>query len=198
MQILFVDTETTGTPKNYQASMKDLDNWPRIIQLAWQVATLDETLVCDHRYLIQPDGWDVPNEKFWIDNGFSTEKCMMDGRPMDKILDLFISYVDECDFMVAHNINFDYPIIGAEMIRYKRRASRKLKRICTMEHGTELCRIPGKKGYKWPKLAELHQFLFNCSFQGAHDAGSDVSACRKCFFELLRRGVISFQHIQIA
>jgi DNA polymerase-3 subunit alpha len=145
MQIIFLDTETTGTPKNYQGDIRDLDNWPRIIQLAWQVAREDGELLCSHRYLIKPDGWTVPKEKFWLDHGYSTEKCEEEGRPMDKILDLFISYVDESDLAVAHNIAFDYPILAAEMIRYNRKASRKLQRLCTdgKEHGP--LQDPGKE-----------------------------------------------------
>lgn len=32
---LFIDCETTGPPKNYRAPVDDLDNWPRLVQLAW-------------------------------------------------------------------------------------------------------------------------------------------------------------------
>jgi hypothetical protein len=32
---LFIDTETTGLPKNYKAPLHDLSNWPRLIQIAW-------------------------------------------------------------------------------------------------------------------------------------------------------------------
>lgn len=32
---LFFDTETTGLPKEYRARTEDVDNWPRVVQLAW-------------------------------------------------------------------------------------------------------------------------------------------------------------------
>jgi len=32
---LFFDTETTGLPKNWKAPIEDLNNWPRLVQLAW-------------------------------------------------------------------------------------------------------------------------------------------------------------------
>jgi DNA polymerase III subunit alpha len=38
---LIFDTETTGLPQNYSAPLTDFDNWPRCVQLAWQVH--DET-----------------------------------------------------------------------------------------------------------------------------------------------------------
>ena len=31
------DTETTGLPKEYDAPYTDIDNWPRLVQLAWIV-----------------------------------------------------------------------------------------------------------------------------------------------------------------
>jgi DNA polymerase-3 subunit alpha len=34
---LIYDTETTGLPKNYNAPLTDSDNWPRLVQLAWQL-----------------------------------------------------------------------------------------------------------------------------------------------------------------
>ena len=34
MKILFFDTETTGIPKNWDAPVDKLDNWPRLVQLA--------------------------------------------------------------------------------------------------------------------------------------------------------------------
>ncbi|MCX6741278.1 MAG: hypothetical protein NTY61_02675, partial [Candidatus Parcubacteria bacterium] len=34
---LFFDTETTGLPKNWKAPIEDLDNWPRIVQIAWAI-----------------------------------------------------------------------------------------------------------------------------------------------------------------
>jgi hypothetical protein len=32
---LFFDTETTGLPSNYKAPATDLNNSPRLVQLAW-------------------------------------------------------------------------------------------------------------------------------------------------------------------
>jgi hypothetical protein len=32
---LFFDTETTGLPKNWKAPVTDLNNWPRLVQLAF-------------------------------------------------------------------------------------------------------------------------------------------------------------------
>ena len=34
---LIFDTETTGLPRDYNAALTDLDNWPRMVQIAWQL-----------------------------------------------------------------------------------------------------------------------------------------------------------------
>lgn len=184
--ILFFDTETTGTPKSYTALMTDVDNWPRVIQLAWAVYTPGGEKVTEHCYLISPDGWEVPKEKFWIENGHSTERCANEGRPLGVVLALFRESVQICDTMVAHNMQFDYNVLGAEMIRTGMRMGKKLERVCTMEAGVLITKIPGPRGYKWPKLEELHRHLYNGqAFDGAHDAGADVKACVRCYFRML-------------
>jgi len=52
------------------------------------------------------------------------------------------------------------------------------------------CAINGPYGFKYPKLTELHQKLFNTRFDGAHDALADITATVKCFWEMKKRGLI--------
>ena len=59
-----------------------------------------------------------------------------------------------------------------------------------MKESTEFCQLPGKYGYKWPTLTELHTILFNESFDDAHDAASDCLACMKCYFRLKELDVL--------
>lgn len=187
---LFFDTETNGLPKNYKGSPKDLENWPRVIQLAW--ATFDEAgnNTGKHAYLIQPEGWKIPKEEFWIKHGYSTEKSEAEGIPMIQVLVRFIGDINNCKVMIAHNIDFDHPIVCAEMIRRSLSVENKPAKFCTMKATTDYCQIPGPYGYKWPKLEELHGQLFGTGFDGAHDALNDVMATAKCFFELKGRDLI--------
>ena len=187
---LVFDTETTGRPKNYRGAMNDLDNWPRVIQLAWALYDKDKQLVNRRCDLIRPDGWVVPVEKFWIDNGYSTEKNAAEGIGIDEAARYFIESLNVSNYLVAHNMAFDFNVFGAELIRLKLSAARKPVKICTMEAGTEYCRLAGPRGYKWPSLTELHHKLFAKGFDGAHDAGFDVAACAACFFGLMDNGVI--------
>lgn len=192
---LFFDTETTGLPKQYKAPMEDVNNWPRIIQLAFLVANENGEELYRYKELIKPDGWEIPKEKFWIDNGYSTEENIEKGVPIFESLRLFQAALKRSQIKVAHNIAFDNPIVGAEMIRagVTHELFKYKRGICTMSTSTQYCQLPkpnGGWGYKWPKLEELHQKLFNCGFDGAHDAMADVTATKDCFFELVKLGLI--------
>lgn len=197
MKALFFDTETNGLPKNYKASYSDLKNWPRVIQLAWQLIDCEtEKVIRQGCSLVKPDKWKIPNHpvhgKFWIENGYSTEKNMAEGKPAKILLQDLADAMAEADFLVAHNVTFDTPIVAAEMIRYAVKSGKRLPKYCTMQASTAFCAIPhaNGKGHKWPKLIELHKKLFKVEFDGAHDALADVSACAKCFFELVRLKVL--------
>lgn len=190
---LFFDTETTGTPKNYKAPATDLNNWPRVIQLAWVFYDTEEKQIASSCLLIRPHGWEIPKEKFWIDNGFSTEKSLAEGVRIETALDGFINAVNSANLLIAHNLQFDLPIMQAEMIRAGMAAQNKPKRFCTMQASTNICKLPGQYGFKWPKLEELHKYLFGESFEGAHNALEDVRATARCFFEMKRKGLISLE-----
>ena len=192
MKYLFFDTETTGLPKNYKASPTELDNWPRVIQIAFALFD-DDGLIMQFEALIKPDNWEIPNQKFWIDNGFSTEQSMANGIDINIALAKFIENLNECDILIAHNLNFDLPIVQSEMIRLDLKADKKPKKFCTMISTTNVCKLPsGRGGYKWPKLEQLHHYLFKSGFDGAHDALSDVMATAKCFFKLKDTNQINF------
>jgi DNA polymerase III epsilon subunit-like protein len=189
---LFFDTETNGKPLDYKAPMNNVNNWPRVAQLAWAKYSPLGDIIKERSYLIKPDGWVIPKEKFFIDNGMSTERNEMLGEPVASVLSIFIEDMQDCEVLVAHNMTFDYNILGAEMIRAKMRSEKKLLRVCTMESTTNFCALPGgyKGSFKWPKLEELHEKLFGCKFDNAHDAMGDVKATADSFFECLKRGII--------
>lgn len=54
-----------------------------------------------------------------------------------------------------------------------------------MKSSIEYCKISNEKnpakGYKWPKLQELHNRLFNYNYTVEHNAENDVEATAKCF-----------------
>jgi len=190
MKYLFFDTETTGTPKNYKAPMQDVDNWPRVLQLAFILYDENGNVLESFESLIKPDGWEVPDGVFWAKHGYTTEKCQTNGVSMQEALSKFIELYEQCDMLVAHNISFDYNVLGAEMLRYNVKTSARKDKICTMHSTTDFVALPGNYGFKWPKLEELYYKLFGEIMEGAHDALFDVKATAKCFFELKKINVL--------
>jgi DNA polymerase III epsilon subunit-like protein len=188
---LFFDTETNGLPKDYKSPPSPTDNWPRVIQLAYALYDSNRNLIEDYVSLIKPDGWEIPLEKFWIDNGYSTGKNEELGVPFVTVSNGFVNAINQSQYMIAHNMDFDYKIVASEFMRYGIRADSKPSKIRTMKSTTSFCALPGKYGYKWPKLEELHEKIFGVKFDGAHDALEDVKACARCFFDLMDIGIIT-------
>ena len=187
---LFFDTETTGLARNLKAPESDLDNWPRLVQIAWLQYDETEKQIAKNSYIIKSSGFSIPAEAI-KKHGISNEKANKEGADLKEVLNKFSPFIDKSRFLIAHHLNFDKGVIGAEFLRMgiKNRFS-KINKICTMESSSEFCQISGPYGYKWPTLQELHEKLFNSSVKGSHDALLDVETCAKCFFGLMRKGII--------
>lgn len=183
---LFFDVETTGLPRNWKRPVSDTFNWPRMVQLAWLVYDEQEQLTESHNYIIKPEGYEIPYESERV-HGISTERAQAEGGDLKTILTQFSAAIRDAEYIVAHNINFDEKVVGAEFIR--KSVNHQLfssERYCTMQEGTFFCKIPGKYGrYKWPSLMELHNKIFGKGFDNAHDALADTKACAACFFKLV-------------
>jgi len=187
---LIIDCETTGLPRNWKAPISDLENWPRVIQVAWALYDGADRHLESKMHLVQPDGFTIPMESQRI-HGISTDRALAEGQKLATVLDQLGAAVGKSEVVVAHNIRFDESVISAEYLRLKVKPPfSDKKRICTMTESTEFCRIQGPYGYKWPTLSQLHWELFKSGYEEAHDAGADVAACAKCFFELKRRHVL--------
>ena len=60
LMYLIFDTETTGLPRNFKAPISDVENWPRVVQIAWQLHDDEGRLIEHNDFLIQPDGYNIP------------------------------------------------------------------------------------------------------------------------------------------
>lgn len=187
---LFFDTETTGLPRRWNAPVADVDNWPRLVQLAWMVCDRGGEIVAKADRLVQPQGFTIPPEVSRI-HGITTRMAMEKGRPLKEVMEEFADRIDGVSALVGHNISFDECIVGAEFERLRMMTSLFLKpKYCTMKSSVDYCKLPGKNGFKSPKLAELHEILFGKGFENAHNALADVEATARCFWELKKRGVV--------
>lgn len=190
---LIFDTETTGLPRDYNAPITDSNNWPRLVQLAWQLHDKEGALLEIANHIVYPDGFTIPFNAAKI-HGITTEIAQQRGIPLIQLLEKFNQSLSQTDYIVAHNVEFDLKILGAEYFRMK--IETRLQEYPKLDTCTEitanLCQLPGGRGgrFKLPNLNELHKQLFNTTFNHAHNASSDVAATSRCFLELLRTEVV--------
>lgn len=197
---LIFDTETTGLPKRWDAPITDTDNWPRCIQIAWQLHDEMGNLVEHQDYLIQPDGFNIPYDAERI-HGISTELAQQNGVSLLEVLEKFNIALGKSKFIVGQNVGFDVNIMGCEFHRLNIDSSMSSMRVldtCT-EVTASLLRLPGGRGgkFKLPTLTELHQYLFGVPFSEAHNATADVEATTRCFLELIKREIFTKEELDV-
>ncbi|GIZ09071.1 DNA polymerase III subunit alpha [Flavobacterium sp. UMI-01] len=197
---LIFDTETTGLPKRWDAPITDSDNWPRCIQIAWQLHDEMGKLIEHQDYLVQPDGFNIPYDAERV-HGISTELAQAEGITLAEVLEKFNIALGKTKFIVGQNLGFDVNIMGAEFHRMgvdSPMANLPVLDTCT-EVTASLLQLPGGRGgkFKLPTLTELHQYLFNVPFAEAHNATADVEATTRCFLELIRREVFTKEELDV-
>lgn len=179
---LFFDTETTGKC-DFKASFES-ERQPHLVQLG---ALLTEDSGEERAVLnciIQPFGWTVPAEAASV-HGITTEIADRSGVPLASALSLFSMLCAKADTLVAHNIDFDLLISKCAYHRLGRPSRIEgMKLRCTMKESTDICKIRGPHGFKWPKLTEAFQHLTGKPMEGAHDALADVRGCAAVFFAM--------------
>lgn len=191
MTYLIFDTETVGTPRDYKTGPSADDNWPKMVQLAWSLQR-DGKEISRGNFIIKPEGFEIPEEAAKI-HGITTERALAEGFELIEVLRHFYTALRFCDAVVCHNTGFDLNVVGSEFLRVGKENFLKYKKsIDTMKPLCEFVGIPNKwnNGFKWPSLQELHNKLFECGFEDAHDANVDIAATARCFWELKNRGLI--------
>ena len=186
---LIFDTETTGLPKNFKAPITDTDNWPRCIQIAWQLHDSDGSLIEHQDFIVKPDGFEIPFQSEQI-HGISTALASSKGISLIEVIESFEKVLKKTKVLVGQNLKFDLNVMGCEFHRLSKDNSwleLPVLDTCT-EITALLCQLPGGRGgkFKLPTLSELHEFLFKEKFEEAHNATADVEATARCFFELYR------------
>ena len=192
MHLIFVDTETNDHPS------KRLEL--RIVSITWLVAQSNGLTEKLENYIIKPDGFRIALGATMI-HGITEYQARKEGHAITKVLRKFVSDLQSPGekTIIGHNINFDLDVIKTELNRHQFSFDiASLPSICTMRSSVPVCQLPKArgKGYKNPKLQELHVSLFGQPFSNAHTSKADVEATARCFFELWRKGL--FQHLGAA
>lgn len=205
--VMFLDTETTGVV-DMRTPYDNLDDWPHTIQLSYAIVVLDfsETGV-KHIQTLQKcnfyinSGIKVPEEASRI-NGITTKFIQENGFSPEDVFSQFVKDFQSVSFVVAYNHVFDMKMIKAELLRLGIDQHLRVKPwVDPMFHGTQICKIPGKRGFKWPKLEELFNTV---SDSVAHpikfpNAWDDVKALYRVFVDIANNSEYDYykdKHIQ--
>lgn len=184
--LLYLDTETTGFLANgHQAGSPA---HPHICQLGAQLVS-EGRIVAEMNLLVKPHNWGIPAEATAV-HGITTEMCERFGLPMRSVVTLAGRLIQRSSLVVCHNFPFDQMMVWTEMIRAETAAELAdflaKPSFCTMDGAAPILNLPatqrmiaaGIPGPKKPNLGEAYQFFTGQKFEGAHDAMSDVRACR--------------------
>ena len=201
MKLLFLDTETNGLPANRYASYTDIQIWPQILQISWQILDSEswELLKEEDYFLKLKEPWCQDAERV---HQIPESIVQRFGREQAEVLGLLHRDIQESDAIIAHNLFFDRNAILCEYQRLWLQGSYPVKptevwnlqksQLCTMVLTKRYCGIRFADGsdYKFPKLAELFAKLFGTEYDisGAslHNSKHDVSCLVMCYKELCK------------
>jgi DNA polymerase-3 subunit epsilon len=187
---LFVDTETTCLPDDYNSlsSYRDV----RLVQIAWIIYDSSGRKLSKRDFIVKPDGFEIPESSTKIHN-ISNSFAVSCGKSLTKVLSEFNNALRSCTHLVAHNLTFDYNVLISEFNRvHVSTTIQNLIKICTKESTTDYCGIITSRGYKWPSLSELYKKIFNEEIVEAHNAVVDIESTAKCFWYLKNHKLIHF------
>ncbi len=175
---LFFHTETTGI------------HHARLVQLGAILVNEKGEIIHQLDAIIRPDNFIIPHQVTEI-HGITTQIAMEKGETIKKVMQQFAELMMQANTLVAHNIDFDLPIIIGELQRLKEVETidslLALPQICTMLSTADFVKASWNDNYgdwKWPQLQELHFKLFQSYFKQTHHAMTSVEIIVKCFFEL--------------
>ena len=102
MTIVFFDTETTGLPRDYNAPSSKLDNWPRLVQLAWIVSDYEGNVINSENHIIIPNGFEIPSRSAAI-HGITTSIAKSKGEKLIDVIDKFLGELQNATAIAGHN-----------------------------------------------------------------------------------------------
>ena len=194
---LFFDTETSGFISDKKSYDAPDQAW--CCQIGAILSTKDE-IIDTLDVIIKANGRKMPS--FLVNlHGISAERADLEGIEEDEALELFANLMKDTPKRICHNYDFDFKFIdhlfkrNMDTLTDEARSKYflQLPHFCTMKDPKIKNYIDArnkKGGLKWPKLEEMYKFLFEEDFPNAHNALADAQATRKCYYELLKRGII--------
>ncbi|UOQ74189.1 3'-5' exonuclease [Hymenobacter cellulosilyticus] len=115
--VLFVDTETSGIPQDWNQPYSVLGNWPHIAQLAWVIYTKDGAEIKAETHYILPSDYDVSPASVSV-HGLTREFLLEHGKPRHEVMHrLFQDLLRYEPLVVAHFMKLDFHMLGVGFYR---------------------------------------------------------------------------------
>ena len=194
MKVFVFDTETTGLPPfRVSPCNNTAHEWPYIVQISFIIydTSLNKLMTTYDAIVKVPNDVDIPEECANI-HGITKEISLKQGYDICDVLNIFKTAFENCDIIVAHNINFDLNMILVETLRNKINVECLFTKTCccTMLYSKELCNIKavsksGRTYIKYPSLKELHNKLFEIIPKNLHNSYIDTIICLRCYYYLI-------------
>lgn len=172
-----VDTETTGL-YDFKAPAT-ADHQPRIVQIAAAIMSREGKIISRFSTLIKPCRifpWKLEAKAAEI-HGITLDMCEEFGIPLSNAIAIVKNMMDVTEVAVAHNWDYDSALIRRELaVLGKEDFISRKRSFCTMKSLASVLKIPGPRGFKWPRLQEAHKHFIGHEFDAAHDALADIEA----------------------
>lgn len=184
LKFCILDTETTSL--NTKTG--------NIIEIGWIVTDKELNVLKQQNFLINGD-FEISE---FIKNltGISKEKTISDGVPLQTAFESLYEDIVKCQFIVAHNVVFDYNMIITEinnLFKDKEKEKNELEhylnifkskiRLCSRYILQRECRERGLVPTNY-KLQTLYNYLIDSEQSQSHRAIDDVYMILECFQEL--------------
>jgi DNA polymerase III epsilon subunit-like protein len=146
------------------------------VQLAWLVCDENHVVLKKESHIIRPKYFEIPEESTKI-HGIDQITAKTTGKKIEFVLHEFLKDIDRCDRVIAHNINFDYHVLLAELYRVGMVSLKYLNipQYCTMLSAS-------KPNEKWYKLVDLYEKYYgNKPSIPLHRADNDIELCHAVY-----------------
>lgn len=193
--LLFLDTEASGLPRRWNLPHSNSANWPCAVQIAWLIYKKDGTLIKTENHYINDGDIEIQSSATKI-HGITRQYINEHGKSRAEVMQRFADDLIQYDPLVAgHFMEFDFHVVSADFYRANiDNALEDLPKYCTMIGTSYYVRDPSVKHLR---LGELYTMLFNSKLENPHNALADAKATADCFFELLNRGDITDEKIDL-
>lgn len=187
--LLFIDTEASGLPKDWEKPYSAKDNWPFCLQVAWIIYNKKGDIIKQENHFIKENDFKISKSGTKI-HGITGSFLQANGESRKKVMEMLADDVIKYQpLVIGHFMEFDYNMLGVDFFRTGiDNPIKKEMTFCTMIATTHMVKNPV---LKFLRLGELYQSLFNITLYNQHNALVDAKATADCFFELVTRGEIN-------